>query len=338
MKNRWKRAVTAFTIAVIIIGTVACSQERNRSIENTIPGGDNRETENANSGNVQSGDTDHVSEVSMHHAHGMSYSPDGSKIYFAVHDGLRIYENGQWKLPAGERHDYMGFSMTDDGFYSSGHPAPGSDKKNPLGIIKSTDEGRSFTPLAFYGQVDFHGLSVGYKSHAIYVYNPEPNPKMETLGLYYSTDEADSWTKSAMSGLEGQPEALAVHSADEAIVAVGTSEGIFVSSNYGDRFEKIGPEMRVTSLYFNVEGALLAGAVNKQPAFVRIDPETKQTEELKIPALKEDLIAFVGQSPVNEKDIAFMTMHKDVYISSDGGDTWSKIADKGIGKSVQVDP
>ncbi len=50
-----------------------------------------------------------LKEVTMEHVHGMSYSPDGNKIYFAVHDGLRVYEKGQWILPAGEKHDYMGF-------------------------------------------------------------------------------------------------------------------------------------------------------------------------------------------------------------------------------------
>ncbi|MBN2981809.1 hypothetical protein [Cohnella algarum] len=93
----------------------------------------------------------------------------------------------------------MGFSMVDDGFYSSGHPARGSKKKNPFGIVKSTDEGRSLETLTLYGEVDFHGMSVGYKSHTIYIFNLEPNSAIETTGLNYSTDEAKSWTMSEMN-------------------------------------------------------------------------------------------------------------------------------------------
>jgi hypothetical protein len=34
--------------------------------------------------------------------------------------------DGKWKEAPGEMHDYLGFSMADNGFYSSGHPAPGT--------------------------------------------------------------------------------------------------------------------------------------------------------------------------------------------------------------------
>jgi hypothetical protein len=272
-----------------------------------------------------------LDEVSIHHAHGMSYSPDGSKLFFAVHDGLRVYENGQWILPAGEKHDYMGFSMVDDGFYSSGHPAPGSNKKNPFGIVKSTDEGKSFETLTLYGEIDFHGMSVGYHSHAMYVFNPSPNKKMSETGLHYSTDETKTWKKSKVAGLEGQPSAITVHPTNEAIVAVSSDKGVYLSKDYGNQFEKIGPPMQATSLFFNVEGELYAAGLNPQPALVRINLESNESQYLNIPAMTEDVIAFIGQSPVNNQELSIMTFNKDVYISSDGGANWTTIVEQGKG-------
>lgn len=65
--------------------------------------------------------------VELEHIHGMGYSSDGDKLYFASHDGLRVYVQGQWIQPEGEKHDYMVFSMADDRIYSSSHPSPGSN-------------------------------------------------------------------------------------------------------------------------------------------------------------------------------------------------------------------
>jgi hypothetical protein len=274
-----------------------------------------------------------IDKVSIHHAHGMSYSPDGTKIFFAVHDGLRVFQNGQWLLPAGPKHDYMGFSMVDDGFYSSGHPAPGSDVKNPLGIVKSTDEGKSFEPLALYGEVDFHGLSAGYTSHALYVFNPSPNSQMNQAGLHYSTDEAETWTKSESRGLEGQPAAISVHPSDPAVVAVGTDRGIYVSEDHGNQFTKAGPSFEATSVFFQVTGELLAAGVDQRSTLIRIHLDSNELQEISIPEMAEDAIAFIAQSPVNEQDIAIMTFNMDVYLSADQGKTWKEIVDRGQGVS-----
>ncbi|WP_166240130.1 F510_1955 family glycosylhydrolase [Paenibacillus turpanensis] len=274
-----------------------------------------------------------LDRISIDHAHGMSYSADGSKLFFAVHDGLRVYENGQWSLPAGEKHDYMGFSMVDDGFYSSGHPAPGSNKKNPFGIVKSTNEGESFEPLALYGEIDFHGMSVGYQSHAIYVFNPLPNQAMSELGLHYSTDEAKSWTKSKVEGLVGQPATLAVHPTDSGTMAVGTDQGIFVSTNYGDSFTRISSIGEGTSVFFNLKGTLYAAGIQLEPSLVAIDLARGSIQNLNIPPMTNDAIAFIGQHPARPNEMAIMTFQNDAYVTQDGAATWTSIIAKGRGTS-----
>ncbi|WP_231571354.1 hypothetical protein [Gordoniibacillus kamchatkensis] len=112
-------------------------------------------------------------ETTFMHLHGLGYSADGKRLFIPVHNGLKVYADGVWSDAPGEKHDYMGFSAADNGFYSSGHPAPGSKFKNPLGLVKSTDDGKTIAILALEGEVDLHGMAVGYRSYTLYVANPQ---------------------------------------------------------------------------------------------------------------------------------------------------------------------
>ncbi|WP_080837520.1 F510_1955 family glycosylhydrolase [Cohnella massiliensis] len=258
----------------------------------------------------------------MTHVHGMSYTADGNKLVLATHEGLRYYENGNWSSVEGQNHDYMGFSATDDGFYSSGHPAPGSKLKDPFGIIKSTVGEQSFQQLALYGEMDFHGMSVGFKSHAIYVLNPASNGKMSSTGLYYSLDQAQTWTRSESSGLEGQVQALAVHPTEESTLAIGTNKGAFLSTDYGQTFKKIGVDGPATSLFFNNDGTLWAGGFQ----LTLVNPETLQNETVNLPDLEDrDMIEYVAQNPMQSQTVAFITFNNLLYITNDAGDTWKQV-------------
>ncbi|MFC4766992.1 F510_1955 family glycosylhydrolase [Effusibacillus consociatus] len=270
-------------------------------------------------------------ETTLHHIHGLGYSSDGKRIFIPAHDGLRVYSQGQWKTPDGAKHDYMGFSMVDDGFYSSGHPAPGSNLKEPLGIVKSTDEGKTIKALDLAGETDFHGMSVGYKTHTIYVFNPAPNSKMKSPGMYYTKDETKTWVKSEMKGLNEDLSALVVHPSKEAVVTVGTQNGVYVSKDYGQNFENVVSDIQVTSLFFNNEGALFVGGIKKEPLLLQVDVESGKTVEINLPDLKEDAVTYVAQNPVNENELVFATYKKDVYLSGDKGQSWKKIADQGKG-------
>lgn len=274
-------------------------------------------------------------EVYLEHIHGLGYSTDGKRILIPAHDGLRAYSEGHWETPEGEKHDYMGFSPVDDGFYSSGHPASGSDKKNPFGIVKSADEGKTLQFLDLYGEVDFHNMAVGYKSHTIYVMNPQPNPRMDSVGLYYSKDQAKTWTKSQMNGISEEPTALSVHPTKEAVVAIGTQSGVYLSKDYGKNFEKVLSDGQATALYFNSQGILFVGGYNQGANLKKFDMDAKKTDEVKLPVLKEDAVAYLAENAIDEKKLAFATFNKDVYVSNDKGLHWTKIADQGKGISEE---
>lgn len=277
-------------------------------------------------------------QVEFMHIHGLGITPDGSEVYVPAHDGLKVFKNGVWSDSEGDKHDYMGFSMVDDGFYSSGHPGEGSSLKNPFGVMKTTDMGKSLEMLDLYGEIDFHAMAVGYKSHAIYVINPQVNSRMEDPGLYYSTDDTETWTKSIMKGLGGQVSSLAVHPTDEAIVALGTNEGLFISKDFGQAFEQIS-EAPTTAVSFSITGELYAGSISQEFILSKFDIDTKEQTILPIPSLSgENAIGYIAINPQNEKQIIFTTFEKDIYLTQSLGEDWQIIAEKGVGSSTNTKP
>ncbi|MCQ6275946.1 hypothetical protein JMM81_13440 [Bacillus sp. V3B] len=278
------------------------------------------------------------STTGFQHIHGLGYTSDGNSFYIPAHDGLRVYSNGEWSIPEGEKHDYMGFSMVDDGFYSSGHPGPGSKLENPFGVVKSNDLGKSLEVLDLYKEVDFHGMAAGYYSHAIYVLNPQPNSRMEDTGLYYTLDETKTWTKSDVKGLDGQPASLAVHPSDEKIMAIGTNQGVFLSTDFGNNFERILPEVPTSAIHFTKENKLVVGGLEDEPVMYEINLDMNERTKISIPKISnEDAITYIAVSPQNNSEIVFTTFEKHIYITKDNGNSWTKIAKDGTAIDIKVE-
>lgn len=342
-----KKLILALLIALSTVSIAACSGEEeaadNAAVEEVAEGeqesGVTKETETGEADEAENTTaeevTPEVSDIELMHVHGLGFSGDGAGLFVPSHDGLKVFEAGVWSEAAGEPHDYMGFSMVDDGFYSSGHPGAGSSLENPFGIIKTTDMGENLEMLDLYQEVDFHGMAVGYNTHAIYVLNPQPNSRMDESGLYYSIDDAKTWTKSEMNGLQGSIFSIAVHPTDEAIVALGTGEGVFLSNDFGQSFDSLS-DSPATAIAFSPAGELLAGSVSEEVTLTTFDRETNEQSPLSIPSLNEEnAITYIAVNPQDEKQIAFATAEKDIYMTKDAGETWNQIAEKGTGINLE---
>ncbi|MFD2216521.1 F510_1955 family glycosylhydrolase [Metabacillus endolithicus] len=287
---------------------------------------------------LKNSDVEQGNTIGFQHIHGLGYSGDGNNFYIPAHDGLRVYSKGEWSIPEGEKHDYMGFSMVDDGFYSSGHPGPGSKLENPFGVVKSNDFGKSLEILDLYKEIDFHGMAVGYYSHAIYVLNPQANSRMEDTGLYYTLDETKKWTKSDMKGLDGQPASIAVHSSDEKIIAVGTDQGVFLSTDFGNTFESILPEVPTSAIHFTKENKLMVGGLEDGSVMYEINLDTNEKAKFSIPEISnEDAISYIAVNPQNSSEIVFTTFEKQIYITKDNGNSWTQIAKDGTAIDRKVE-
>ncbi|MFF7774920.1 F510_1955 family glycosylhydrolase [Streptomyces tanashiensis] len=94
----------------------------------------------------------------LSHIHGLGLR--GDTLYVATHQGIRSPDaDGRPALVGDRRDDFMGFTVTAGGdFLASGHPAPGDDRPADLGLIASTDAGRTWREKSLAGKVDFHAL------------------------------------------------------------------------------------------------------------------------------------------------------------------------------------
>lgn len=171
------------------------------------------------------------------HVHGLGVDPADGAVYVASHDGLfRSGPDGLTRAGAAGR-DLMGFTIAGAGTYlSSGHPAPGDDLPNPLGLVESSDGGETWAPVSLTGEVDFHALEVA--AGTVFGYDA-------TNGrLRASVDGGRSWEdRTALEALD-----IAVDPADPARVLATVQGGVAGSTDGGRSFAPpTGPQLAYLS-------------------------------------------------------------------------------------------
>ena len=268
-------------------------------------------------------------EAILHHVHGLAFTPDGKALMVPVHTGLAVYRDGRWSKAPGAPHDFMGFSAAHNAIYSSGHPAPGSPLRNPLGLTKSTDGGKTWQQLGLSGESDFHLMAAGFRSNVVYVVNPEPNSRMPQPGVYFTQDDGKTWRRSAAERLSERIAGIAVHPTDAGTVAMATLDGLYVSRDSGASFKRTSPQMAVTAVLFDLDGKHLYFAAADGSALHRIVLDGKAKSKIALPKLGRDLVLYIAQSPAKSDDLAIATRQRDVFLSPDGGRTWKQIAREG---------
>ena len=240
--------------------------------------------------------------ITLTHVHGLSYSADGAKLMIPSHHGLAVYETagkGRWSKADGPSHDYMGFSATREALYSSGHPAPGSGLTNPFGLIKSIDGGKTWRKLGLEGEADFHLLATSYAGNAVYVYNHRANSRMSGPGLYHTETDGLKWTRAAAKGLGGEIVSLAVHPRDVRVVAAGTADGLYLSRDAAESFERIAAGAQFLGVAFDLdEKHIWYSSYAGKAALARMALGSgAKAQWFAIPELVDDAIAYITQNP-----------------------------------------
>jgi hypothetical protein len=178
------------------------------------------------------------------HVHGVAIDPGDGALLLATHAGLvKVGEDGEL-TPIGPVIDLMGFAVSGAEHYvASGHPGLRVDLPQPVGLIESTDGGRTWAALSRQGQSDFHALTVsnagvlGFDGSLVrstdgrtwehleipaephtLTASPDGQHVLATTqqGLFRSTDAGSSW-----SPVEGAPLLQVVDWTDDGTGAVG---------------------------------------------------------------------------------------------------------------------
>jgi photosystem II stability/assembly factor-like uncharacterized protein len=197
--NRSRSAAVIAGGAVLILGLAACAPD-------SEPSAGASSAQQAGSG------------LPSAHVHGLTVSGETSQVLLATHDGLFDVT----KQPAskiGGTNDLMGFTAGhDEGiFYASGHPGVGSDLPNPLGLMKSSDGGKTWDQLSRQGESDFHALTTA--KSGIVAFD----------GTLRTSPDGKAWTTVA-AGFA--PAVLAGHPHSDTVLAT-TPEGIQRSTDAG---------------------------------------------------------------------------------------------------------
>ena len=163
------------------------------------------------------------------HVHGLGINPADKALFIATHTGTyRVAPGAEQAARVGDsRQDTMGFTIVGPNrFLGSGHPDPQAIREQNLppnlGLIESTDGGKTWTPISLLGQADFHVL----RSHQNRVYGFD-----STNGRFLvSRDAGKTWNQRPIPGPLID---LAVHPQKPSRVVAATERGLITSADDG---------------------------------------------------------------------------------------------------------
>ena len=178
------------------------------------------------------------------HVHGLGVNPRDKALFIATHTGLFRAPRGKQtaKRVGGRYQDTMGFTVVGpDRFLGSGHP-DGREKLPPfLGLIRSTDAGKTWQEVSLMGEVDFHVLEASGRQ----VYGFGSNYETRRPTFLVSNDGGRRWEeRSPPASLVS----LAISSDDpgEVVAAVQggpAPDGLYGSTDAGRSWQPLGKQV-----------------------------------------------------------------------------------------------
>ncbi len=275
--------------------------------------------------------------TSIEHMHGLTYSQDGKMLYIATHDGLMqsSVESNSWSRAGNLVIDLMGFNVRSDGtMITSGHPGPGMDLPQPLGVMKSKDQGKSWEPVSLQGKIDFHILVPNPKQPDILFGLNQMGEGEYGAGIFKSTDGGVNWEKILPQGLpEDLHKVLSIYSYPNQpdTLLAGTETGLLKSGDAGKTWIPLDAGRIVTAMQWvsNTENDILGYAITKDERGLMISKDGGSKWEKLGLDLGEDAISYLSINPSNQQQMAAATFGNSVYVSQDGGKEWNAIIEKG---------
>lgn len=188
--------------------------------------------------------------VAITHIHAVTREPKTGDLLLATHEGLFRHANGEL-LQTGPVIDLMGFTVAPDGtYYASGHPGAGVDLPQPVGLITSTDLGRTWHVSSRGGESDFHALTSG------------PTSVVGFDGTLRSTTDGTTWTTRTIAAA---PRTLAASPQTGALLAT-TETGLLHSADDGRSWKALNPPEKALLAAWADEQTIVIATTNGQLA------------------------------------------------------------------------
>jgi len=238
----------------------------------------------------------------MEHVHGVGVDQDGV-LYAGSHYGLfRINEDGT-AARVSEVQDFMGFTSAGaKGFLASGHPGESQVGPPSVGLIQSTDGGRSWTGLSLSGEADFHALE--YRHDRVYALN-------SMTGALMVSDDLRSWE----TRFTGPIADIAVSPEDPDTIVATTEQGLGISRDGGATFTSLGDGPLAVLASWAEDGTLVV-ATPDGTIYTSTGTLTNWTQRGSLAGPPEALTAATGQE-------IYAAANGDILTSRNGGATFS---------------
>lgn len=307
-----RKALAAILLSTLVIS--ACSS--------------NEET---SSGPVQlnSGDT-------IDHMHGLTYSND-STIYIGTHEGMISSKDqgNTWSTVSSYDFDFMGFhTLSNGGMITSGHPGPNTDLPNPLGFMKSTDNGETWDSVSLLGKIDFHIMTSDFDNPDIIYALNQMGEGEYGAGIFKTTDGGLNWEKIEPQGLPDDLHkvySLISLPEDENILLAGTDIGVMRSEDGGKTWVMHDNQRFITafSVIPNENKDLISYSITKDDAAIMISKDKGATWEKFGLNLGQDAGNYISVNPENLEQIIVSSFNNSVFVSEDGGKNWQEVIKAG---------
>ncbi|MDQ3943869.1 MAG: YCF48-related protein [Actinomycetota bacterium] len=243
------------------------------------------------------------------HVHGLGINPADGSLYVATHHGtFRIRDDDPAERVSDSAQDTMGFTVAGpDRFLGSGHPdVQGFRQGQPrlLGLIESTDAGKSWSAVSLSGEVDFHALAFAHGR----TYGWD-----SSSGRFMVSSDQRTWDTRSTRPLIS----FAVDPTDPDHIVAGDPEGLIDSNDGGRTWQRLrGPALVALSWEktAGLVGADTGGVVHRST-----DGGASWSRAGRLPGSPQALLA-TADSLYAAADVGGTT---GIYQSPDDGRTWS---------------
>lgn len=275
---------------------------------------------------LMSGCADH----SLESVRGLGFSDQDGSLLVASSAGASIYSKGSWtnaKIIQGG-HIYT-INTVSGGLYALITRSSSSQRDSPQTeiVYGSSNQGvpTHWQPVKTTSPPLM--MAVSYFTHTIYVWSNMNGNTSDLSGLFYSKDDGGHWNKCDAHGFASSPQSIAIHPANDAIVALGNSEGLWLSRDYGKHFYQVYSGMNITSLFFGQAGDLFVTGEGEQeePFLIHYDYNLNSKKELALPPQLQDRVSYFTEDLVNSEDMAIATDRQGIYFSRNKGESWFRV-------------
>jgi hypothetical protein len=254
------------------------------------------------------------------HVHGLGVNPSDRALYVATHTGLwRVDPDTRQPTRVGDSYqDSMGFTVAGpDDFLGSGHPDVRDGLPPLLGLVRSDDAGRSWTPVSLLGEADFHVLRAA--GDRIYGYDASNGR------LLVSADAAQTWKELPLPDRSGELVDLQIAPQDRRHLLASTATSLYESRDGGRSWHKL---------------RRLSGLLAWSDRTVTLVDATGAVFESRDSGVQWTPLGHVGGEPaalLADAQTLYVALHDGQILTSSDGRAWSAYSQPSAGAPATSD-